>query len=135
MDVKDVLEVVVGIGDGMLDAGVEYLDEVANTRDQPVLKKASTWGHVAIGGALIASKFLGLTRDKTGLIAMILGGRHIGKVVGDVLKEAAAGQPVFGGPTFSAPLVFETPAPAPTPTTEVTPPVELPAARVVKPTV
>jgi len=93
---EKLLEYIIGVGDGLSDVGIDYLDEVFKTEDNPVLKKASTWGHIGVGVGLIAADQLGWVRGRSSTICAVLAGRHIGKAIGEVIKAAATGKEVFG---------------------------------------
>jgi len=107
MDMEKLIEYTIGFGDGLTDVGIDYLDDVFNTKDKPVLKKASTWGHIGLGAALVAADYMGFFRGKSSTIAAVIAGRHIGAGVGKIVKAVAEGEPVWGEKKSEVTVTFE----------------------------
>jgi len=86
MDKEFVIPVVVGFGDGISDAGIKYLDKVAGTEKNPVLKRASTWAHIGIGVVSAVASYMYL-KGNARLMGAMIAGRHFGKVAGDIVEN------------------------------------------------
>ena len=95
MDMEKVIEYAIGFGDGLTDVGFEYIDEATGKKDEPILRKPSTWLHIGTGAGLIVADYMGYLRGKTSTIGAVLAGRHIGKAVGEIIKAVAEKQPVW----------------------------------------
>jgi len=94
MDKEFIIPVLVGFGDGISDAGIKYLDNIAGTKNKPVLKRASTWGHIAVGAIATVASYMYL-KGNARLMGAIIAGRHFGKVASDIVEAYAEGQPIL----------------------------------------
>jgi len=91
---EDVVPIVVGVGDGLVDAGFNYLDKVTGTQGKPVLKRASTLAHLATAvtaGVVSVAALRGNAR----LMGCMIAGRHMGAFVGKIAEAMAEGEPVL----------------------------------------
>jgi len=93
-ELRDAITLGVGFGDALTDLGFEYVDEATGRADKPVLKKPSTWLHIATSGVAGLVSYLYL-RDYARTIGFMITGRHLGKVVGDVVSAYSKGKPVY----------------------------------------
>jgi len=91
---EDAIPLVVGVGDGLSDTGIKYLDKVTGTEGKPVLKRASTWTHVGV--ATIAGVLsIAYLRGNARVMGLMISGRHFGKFAGDIAEAYAEGHPIL----------------------------------------
>jgi len=97
-ELRDAITIGVGFGDALVDLGFEYIDEATGRADKPVLKKPSTWLHIVTSGVAGVVSYLYL-KDYARTIGFMVTGRHLGKVVGDVVSAYSKGKPVYSEKT------------------------------------
>jgi len=96
----DIMEIAVpfgvGAGDGLSDAGLEYIDKATGNEGKPLLKKPSTIGHLAISAASGVASYMFLGGNAR-LMGFEIAGRHLGKVGGEAAKTYTEGGEILGG--------------------------------------
>jgi len=93
---RDVVPVLAGVGDGLADAGINYIDEATGKTAEPVFKRPSTYVHLGIGAVLGTLSILGIFKGDAKLITAVIGGRHLGTVGATAVSEKAKGAPLLG---------------------------------------
>jgi len=86
----------VGAGDGLSDAGLQYVDEATGREAAPLLKRPSTIAHLAVSTVAGAASYMFLSGNSK-LMGFQVAGRHLGKVGGDAAWAFAHEEPMLGG--------------------------------------
>jgi len=106
IDWEMVSEFMIGFGAELVEAGIDYLDDLVKTKGAPVLKRASTWGNIA--ACLITSFFseYALT-GKARTLARVVAGGFGGEAAKKILVAVAEGEPVWGEKKSEVTVTFE----------------------------
>ena len=79
----------VGFGDGLSDIAIDYIDAATGKTGEAPLKRPSTWAHL---GVSVASGLLSLLvlKGNARIMGAVVAGRHLGKMVGEIVKGVGA---------------------------------------------